>query len=131
MSFTIFENEKTPVYAIKRRSWKSRKIDIFRKGLTHGFGQKMAIFRTFFLGNIGQENIFYHILQRKNSFLTYKNKKFKQSKNLHLSKGVNPCFGPKMAIFPTFLFSQYSPEKCLLRYSRRKKRLSRRSKEKV
>ena len=26
----------------------SRKIDIFPKGLTHGFGQKMAIFSTFF-----------------------------------------------------------------------------------
>ena len=30
-----------------------------KKGLTHGFGRKMAIFPTFFfLGNIGQENVF-------------------------------------------------------------------------
>ena len=42
---------------------------------------KMAIFATFFLGNIGQENIFEDILQRKNAFLGFKNKKFKKSKN--------------------------------------------------
>ena len=72
---------KTPFYSIKTRISKSRKIDIFSKGLTHGFGPKMAIFQTFFLGNIGQENVFYDILQRKNAFLGYKNKKFKYSKN--------------------------------------------------
>ena len=50
----------------------------------------MAIFATFFLGNIGQENVFYHILERENAFLGYKKKKFKKSKNWHFSKGVNP-----------------------------------------
>ena len=48
MSFTIFYNEKTPFYAIKRESLESRKIDILRKGLTHGFGPKMVIFPSFF-----------------------------------------------------------------------------------
>ena len=82
MSFTIFQNEKTPFQVIKTRSSKSRKIDIFPKGLTHGFIPKMAIFPTFFfLGNIEQENVFYDILERKNAFLGYKNKKFKKSKN--------------------------------------------------
>ena len=81
MSFTIFENEKTPVKAIKTRSLKSRKIDIFQKGLTHGFGPIMAIFPTFFfLGIIGYENVFYDILERKNAFQGYKKKKFKKSK---------------------------------------------------
>ena len=42
----------------------------------------MAIFPTFFfLGNIGQENFFYDILEPKNAFLGYKNKKFKKSNN--------------------------------------------------
>ena len=36
----------------------------------------MAIFPTFFLGNIEQENVFYDILERKNAFLRYKNKNF-------------------------------------------------------
>ena len=93
MSFTIFYNEETPFQAIKTRRSKSRKIEIFPKGLTHGFGPKMAIFLTFFfLGNIGQENVFYDILERKNAFLGYKNNKFKKSKNWNFSKGVNPWF---------------------------------------
>ena len=34
----------------------------------------MDIFPSFvFLGNIGQENVFYDILERKNAFLGYKN----------------------------------------------------------
>ena len=46
------------------------------------FLKKMAIFPTFFfLGNIGEENVFYDILERKIAFLGYKNKKFKKSKN--------------------------------------------------
>ena len=64
---------------MKARSSKSRKSGIFPKGLTHGFGQKMAIFPSFFLGNIGREQVFYDILERKNAFLGYKNKKLKQS----------------------------------------------------
>ena len=78
MYLTIFYNEETPFKAIKTRSSKSRKIDIFAKGLTHGFAQKLAIFPCFFfLGNIGKENEFYDILERKSAFLGNKNKKFK------------------------------------------------------
>ena len=34
-----------------------------------------------FLGNKGQENVFYHILERKIAFLGYRNKNFKKSKH--------------------------------------------------
>ena len=44
---------------------KTRKIDIFSQVLTHGFGPKMAFLPTFFLGTIGQENVFYDILEQK------------------------------------------------------------------
>ena len=50
--FMIFSNEKTPFSAIKTRNSKNKKIDIFPKELTHGFGPKMAFFQLFFLGNI-------------------------------------------------------------------------------
>ena len=44
--------------------------------------KKMAIFPNFFfLGNIGQETVFYSILEQKKAFLGYKNKKIKKSKN--------------------------------------------------
>ena len=81
MSFTIFQNEKTPLQAIKTTTSKSQKIDIFPGVLTHCFGAKMAIFSNFFFANIGQENVFYDILERKNTFIRYKNQKFKKSKN--------------------------------------------------
>ena len=57
--------------------------------------QKWPFFQLFFLSNIGQENVFYDILERKNAFQAYKNKKFKKSTNWDFSQG----FGPKMAIF--------------------------------
>ena len=66
----------------------------------------MAIFQTFFLGKIEQENILYDILERKNIFQGYKNKKFKKSENWHFPKGLSHGFGPKIAIFRTFSFRQ-------------------------
>ena len=90
--FYDFLEKKNAFLGYKNKKFKSRKIDIFPKGLTHGFGPKMAIFPTFFLGNIGQENVFYDILERENAFLGYKNKKFKKSKTWHFSTGVNSWF---------------------------------------
>ena len=66
--------------------------------------QKGHFFNFYFLGNVGQENVFYDILERKNAFLRYKNKKFKKSKNWHFSKGVNPWFWSKNGHFFDFLF---------------------------
>ena len=75
----------------------------------------------FFLGDIGHENVFYNIVQRKNAFLGYKKQKVQKSKNWHFTKEVNPWFWSKHGHFSNFFFSQYRPEKCLLRYSRAKK----------
>ena len=47
--------------------------------------QKWSFFQLFFLGNVGHGNVFYDILERKNAFLGYKNKKFKNTKNCHFS----------------------------------------------
>ena len=99
--YNILERKKTPIWGKKSKSLKSQKIDNFSKGLTHGFGPKEAIFSTFFLGSIGQENRFYGILEQKNAFLGYKNKKFKKSKIAIFLKGLSHGFWTKMAIFPT------------------------------
>ena len=96
---------------MKTRSSKSRKIDISPKGLTHGLSPTMAIFLTFRLANIGQENSFYHILQRKSNFLGYKNKKFKKSKNWYFSKGDNPRFWSKNGHFANLFFGTIGKEK--------------------
>ena len=70
----------------------------------------MAIFATFFLGNIGQENVFYDILQRKNAFLDYKINNFKKSKNWDFSKGVNPRFWSKNGHFSNFFLGNIGQE---------------------
>ena len=55
--------------------------------------KKGPFFRRLFLADIGQENVFYDILERKKVFLGYENKEFKKSKNGDFSKGViSPWF---------------------------------------
>ena len=125
ISFTIFQNEKTPFQGIKTRSSRSRKIDIFPKGLTNGFGPKMAIFPTFFFQAIQARKMTFTIFQNeKTNFQDIKTKTSKSRKIDIFPKGLTHGFGPKMAIFSTFLFRQYRQGKCLLRYSRTKKLLS-------
>ena len=40
--------------------------------------QKWPFFQLFLLSNIGQENVFYDIVERKKAFLGYKNNKLKK-----------------------------------------------------
>ena len=68
------------------------------------FVQKWPFFNFFFLGYIGQENVFYDILEGKNAFLGYKNNKFKKLKNGDFFKGVNRWIWSKNGHFPTFFF---------------------------
>ena len=69
--------------------------------------------------------MFYDILEERNAFLDYKNKKLKKSKNWDFPKGLVHGFGRKLVIFADFYFRENRPEKCVLRYCRRKKRFSR------
>ena len=105
--------KKTPFYAIKKRSSKSGKIDIFPKGLTRGFRSKIGHFSKFFLLNIGQENVCYDILERKNAFVSYKKKKLKKSKIWHFFKGVNSWFWSKNGhFFLTFFLGNIAGFQC-------------------
>ena len=85
------------------------------------FVQNWPFFHFFILGNVGQENVFYDILEGKNAFLGYEKKKLKQSKIQIFCKGVTHGFGPKLAIFPSSYFRQSRPGKCVLGYSRTEK----------
>ena len=123
--FYDIPERKNAFLGYKNKKFEKSKMAIFSKGLTLGLCPKMAIFPTFFLRNIGQENVFYDILERNIASLRYKNKKFKNSKNGQFSRGVNPWFVSKNGDFSNFFFTQYRPGKCLLRYSRTKSRLSR------
>ena len=111
----------------KNMNFKKSKNGHFFKGVNPSFWSKKGHFsKSFFLGNLGQENVFYDILERKNAFLVYKNKQFKKSKNGHFFlNGLTHALDPKMTIFPIFFFWQYRPGKCLLRYTKTKKHRSR------
>ena len=87
---------------IKNKFNKSKNWHFF-KGVDPWFWSKNGLYSNFFsLGNIGKENVFCDILERKNFLLGYKNKKFKNSKNWHLCKGVIPCFWSKNGLFSNF-----------------------------
>ena len=79
--------------------------------------QKWPFFKLFVLGNIGQENVFYNILERKNAFLAHKKRSSKSRKIEIFPKGLAYGFGQKMAIFRSFFLGQYRPGKCVLQYS--------------
>ena len=49
--------------------------------------------------------MFYDILEGRNAFLDYKNKKFKKSKNWDFPNGVSPWFWSKIFNFSRFFIS--------------------------
>ena len=104
MSFTLFQNEKTHFQAIKTTSSKSRKNDIFPKGLTHMILVQKWPFFEFSFQPIKARKMSFTVFQNKKKILAYKNKKFKKSKNSHFSKGVNPWFQSKNGHFYKFFF---------------------------
>ena len=67
-------------------------------------------FNVFFLASLGQENVFYDILERKNAFLGYKNNKVKKSKKWDFSKGVNPWVWSKIGHFSIFFLGNIGQE---------------------
>ena len=78
---------------------KSKNWD-FSKGVNPWYWVENGyFFDDFFLEDIGQENVFYDILEQKNAFLGYKKKKFKKSKNWHFSEAVNPWYWSKHGNF--------------------------------
>ena len=98
-------DRKNASLGYKNKKLKKSKNSHFSKGVNPWFWSKNGQFSNFFfLGNIVQKNFFYDILERKNAFLGYKNKKFKKSKNSHFSKGVNPWFWSKNGQFSNFFF---------------------------
>ena len=124
--YDILERIK-PFLGYEHKKLKKSKNWHFSKGVNPWFWYQNGHFSNFFfLGKIGQENVFYDILERIKAFLGYENKKLKKSKNWHFSKGVNPWFWYRNGHFSNhFFFMQNRPGKCLLRYCRTNKGLSR------
>ena len=68
--YDILERKKA-FQGYKKKKFKKSKNWHFSKGVNPWFWSKNGHFSNFFfLGNIGQENVFYDILERKNVFLS-------------------------------------------------------------
>ena len=103
MFYDSFER-KSAFLGYKNSMFKKWKNWDFCKGVNPWFWSNTGHFSIFFLGILGQENVFYDILERENAFLGYKNSKFKKWKNWDFCKGVNPWFWSKIGHFSIFLF---------------------------
>ena len=124
--------KKNSFLGYKNKEFKKSKNWHFSKGVNPWFRSNNGYFsKLFFLGNIGQDNVFYDILQRKNSFLGFKRKKMKKSKNWHFYKGVTQWFLSRNDHYSNHFFRQCRQGKCLSRYSSPQKSLSRLSKQEV
>ena len=88
----------------KQRVQRVEKLEFFQRVKPWFWSRNSHFFNFFFLSNLGQENVFYDILEQKNAFLRYKNKKSKKPKTWHFSKGVKPWFLSKNGHFSNFFF---------------------------
>ena len=103
MLFTILQNEKTPFQATKTGSSKSRRFDIFPKGLIHGFSPNVAIFPTFFLQGIEVRKMSLTIFQNEKTPLQAIKTRSSRSRKIDIfPKGLSHGFGPNVAMFPAF-----------------------------
>ena len=111
MCFIIILGKKSLSNLKKKHVQQVEKFRFFI-GISPWFWSKNWPFiHLLFLTNIGQEKVFYDILERKNAFLRNKKKKFKKTKKRDFSKGVSPWFGPKYwPFFLFFIFKQCWPE---------------------
>ena len=97
-AFLGYENKKL----------KRRKIDIFPKGLTHGFGLKMAIFRTFFWGakNARKKSLLRYSRTNKGLSKIWKQKVETVKKLTFFQRGSPMVLVSKWPFFKPFFFRE-------------------------
>ena len=114
-----YSRTKKRLLAIKARSSKRRKMDIFQRGDSMVFVQIWPFF-LLFLGNIGQG-----YSTTKKRLCRLKNKKFKMSKNGQFAKWVSPRFWFKIGHFSnSFFLGNICKENVFYDILERKNRLS-------
>ena len=84
VSYDILER-KNAFLGYKNKKLKKSKIWHFFFLTFFYFWSQNGYYWNLFLGNTGQENVFYDIIEQKNAFLSYKSNKFKKSKNWQFS----------------------------------------------
>ena len=113
--FMIFQNEYTTFQAIKTRSSKSRKIDIFPKRLVHGFRIKLVIFPISFFQAIQAKKMCFMIFQNENTTFQAIKTRSSHSRNTEIfPKWLVHGFTPKLAIFPNFFQAIQAMKMCFM-----------------
>jgi len=85
--------------------------------LIHGFCQKMEIFHLLFFSKMDKEKVFSKVLERKETFLDYKNIGSRNPQNLHFSKGVSKWFLSKNRDFSIFcIYAKWIKKNCFLNF---------------
>ena len=67
------------------------------------FVENWPFYHVFILGDMGQKNVVYNIVERKHAFLGYNNKKLKKVENLRFLQKVNLWFWYKIGHLSIFL----------------------------
>ena len=96
--FLILWIEKKMIF--RPENWTVKKFQErhFSKGLVHGFCPKIEFLFILVFGMIKSENIFFHILDRKERVLDPKINVLKSAKNRHYRKGIIHCFCSKIEL---------------------------------
>ena len=105
-AFYDIQERKNAFLGYKNKNFKKSKNTHFSKRVNPSFWSKNGHFSNFFfLGHIGQKNVFCDILELKNAFIDYKKTSSKSQKKLtSFQTGLSHCFGQKMVFFRNFLF---------------------------
>ena len=119
----ILEEKKNAFLGYNNKKLKKSKNGHFCKGVKPWFRSKNGHFPIFFLRQYRLEKfILWYCRTKKRLSRLYK-KKDQKLKNWHFSNGVSLWFWSKNGHFPNFFFlRQYRLGKCILWYSRTKKR---------
>ena len=75
-----YSRTKNPFLGYKNQKFKKSKNWHSSKGINPWFWSKNGHFSDFFSASIGQENVFYDILEQKNAFLGFKTRSSKSRK---------------------------------------------------
>ena len=86
MFYDILERKKG-FLGNKNKKLKKSKNWHFSKGVNPWFYSKIGHFSIFVLGSIGEENVFYDILERNNAFLGHKQEVEKVEKLTFFQRG--------------------------------------------
>ena len=107
--FTIGKKDKENVFKSvqeRKKAFPDYRNNKLKKSKISDYSMDLVknwqFFHPLIIGEIGQENVFEYIRERKKAFPDYKNNKLKKPKIWNFAKGVSPWFSLKIGKFSIF-----------------------------